>query len=743
MFVRLLAFLVFAGLLAAAAVYVIGTGALGVHRGVSPVNQVPVPAEFMQAKAAAQQQATALLEVAPTKQILFGDLHVHSTFSTDAFMLSLPTAGGEGAHPVSDACDFARYCSALDFWSINDHALSITPQRWQETKAAIRQCNAVSAEPENPDVVAFLGWEWTNIGRTPDEHWGHKNVVLRDLAEDQTPARPITTSMLPGVPAPTALQLGLLPLAEGFNQDTFDEILYLQEMSPANVPACEPNVPVRELPLNCMESAPTPRELFAKLDDWGHAAMVIPHGTTWGFYTPAGASWDKQLSKTYHDPTRQFLLEVYSGHGNSEEYRSWKEFEVDAQGNKTCPKPRPDYLPGCWRAGEIIGERCAKAGAGANECARRVNEAQQNYLKGGVSGFRSVPATAPNDWLDAGQCKDCFQPAFNYRPKSSAQYILALRNFDDDAPQRFRFGLMASSDNHTGRPGTGYKEYARTEMTEARFGALAGNAIFGGKVKQEPEAKSVAWLPQDNPRVQFFGQKETERQGSFFVTGGLIAAHSASRDRGAIWDALQRKEVYGTSGPRILLWFDLVKEGEDKPVAPMGASVTMHAAPTFQVKALGSFDQNPGCPDYSRDSLTPERLHYLCRNECYNPSDVRRPIARIEVVRIRPQRKEGEAIEQLIEDPWRVFDCKNNVEGCKAIFSDEEFGAAARDTVYYARAIEAESLAVNAANVRCEYDKEGNCEKANVCNSMDPAEDCLAPTEQRAWSSPIFVDYKR
>ena len=41
----------------------------------------------------------------PTKQILFGDLHVHSTFSIDAFFMSLPSAGGDGLHPISDACE--------------------------------------------------------------------------------------------------------------------------------------------------------------------------------------------------------------------------------------------------------------------------------------------------------------------------------------------------------------------------------------------------------------------------------------------------------------------------------------------------------------------------------------------------------------------------------------------------------------------------------------------------------------
>ena len=37
------------------------------------------------------------------KQILFGDTHVHTTYSTDAFLWSLPILNGEGPHPISDA----------------------------------------------------------------------------------------------------------------------------------------------------------------------------------------------------------------------------------------------------------------------------------------------------------------------------------------------------------------------------------------------------------------------------------------------------------------------------------------------------------------------------------------------------------------------------------------------------------------------------------------------------------------
>src|SRR5262245_29378178 len=112
----------------------------GKHEEPGTPTAKPLPAPVVAARTETQKKALDGLGVQQgQKQILFGDLHVHTTFSVDAFMRTLPLMQGEGAHPPADACDFARYCSDLDFWSINDHAEGITPAHWQETKESIRQ----------------------------------------------------------------------------------------------------------------------------------------------------------------------------------------------------------------------------------------------------------------------------------------------------------------------------------------------------------------------------------------------------------------------------------------------------------------------------------------------------------------------------------------------------------------------------------------------------------------------------
>ena len=224
----------------------------------------------------ARQASVSPAGPAGNSQIVFGDLHVHTTFSPDAFIMSVPLMGGAGLRPPADACDFARYCSVLDFWSINDHAEGLTPRRWQETRQSIRECNQVAGDSDNPDLVSFLGWEWSQVATDPSKHYGHKNVIFLDTEEGKVPTRAIASprELLATSPISRASQL-MMSLMDFENREFYWAIQqYYDEV--ADTPICEANVDTRQLPSDCLEIARDPRELFAKLDQWDYDSIVIP-----------------------------------------------------------------------------------------------------------------------------------------------------------------------------------------------------------------------------------------------------------------------------------------------------------------------------------------------------------------------------------------------------------------------------------------------------------------------------------
>ena len=682
---------------------------------------------------------------AADSQILFGDLHVHTTWSIDAFLYALPLFGGEGAHPPADACDFARHCAGLDFYSLNDHAEGLTPERWQREVESVRACNERAAGAADPDLVAFVGWEWTQMGETPETHFGHKNVIVRGLADDEVPARPISSladDAMSRARMLWAARIGEAALALPGTQAYADFLWWIRRL--AAVPFCPQGVDTRELPVDCHEQAPTPERLFEKLAQWGGDALVIPHGLAWGIHAPPGGSLAEQLASTRRTPELQRLVEVYSGHGNAEVYeRTAAAVEAQMLAG-SCPPPTPDFLPCCWQAGEILRKRCGELPAA--ECESRVTEVRRLALEAGKQPHWVLPDADAEEWLDCDQPRDgAFKPVLAPRPGMSAQAALAFSDPGDPKsggrPGRFRWGFVASSDTHTARAGSGYKQVGRRGMSDAR--GLAAEGI-GARIEPYVAGSQVdpaRGVPSPPAPAGFRNLLDVERGASFLYPGGLAAVHARGRDRDAIWDALVRREVYGTSGPRILLWFDLVNAPQGR--APMGSEVALAASPRFEVRAVGSRVELPGCPAESHAALSSERLARLCLGECHNPGDARHAIAALEVVRIRPQSARGEALAPLIEDPWLRIACAPDPDGCAASFEDPEFTGSGRDAVYYVRALQEATPAINGANLRTRFDEDGNALAVEPCygDERTPADDdCLAPVQERAWSSPIFVD---
>jgi hypothetical protein len=165
----------------------------------------------------------------------------------------------------------------------------------------------------------------------------------------------------------------------------------------------------------------------------------------------------------------------------------------------------------------------------------------------------------------------------------------------------------------------------------------------------------------------------------------------------------------------------------------MGSEITMSQNPKFIVRAAGSFKQKEGCPNDSIDSLSPKRLEYLCAGECYNPSDERYSIKQVEIIKITPQSYAGEAVSPLIQDAWKTISCSDQ-SVCVVEFEDENYS---RDSVYYVRAIQEETPAINGAKFA------PGSQDFKLCKGSfrtDFNNNCLSNINERAWSSPIYLN---
>ena len=92
-------------------------------------------------------------EEAPSRRILWGDLHTHTRYS-------------DGRGTPAEMFEFGLRYAALDFCAISDHAFITTDRMWEDIKEATKRYN----RPR--EYVTFLGYEWSG----PSEVGGDHNV---------------------------------------------------------------------------------------------------------------------------------------------------------------------------------------------------------------------------------------------------------------------------------------------------------------------------------------------------------------------------------------------------------------------------------------------------------------------------------------------------------------------------------------------------------------------------------------
>ena len=215
--------------------------------------------------------------------------------------------------------------------------------------------------------------------------------------------------------------------------------------------------------------------------------------------------------------------------------------------------------------------------------------------------------------------------------------------------------------------------------------------------------------PQPVPREPrgFRALFDVERVASFMYPGGLVAVHAAGRDRESIWRGAGAARGLRHQRPaHPALVRSAQRSGRPRPDGQSRWRWPRRRASRCAPWARSR--RSRAVPRRAGEALSAQRLETLCRGECYHPGDARQPIRAIEVVRIRPQREPGEPARRADRRPVAALRVRAGSGRLRASsFEDPEYPASGRDAVYYVRALQAATPAINAAGLRVEYDAQG------------------------------------
>ena len=331
----------------------------------------------------------------------------------------------------------------------------------------------------------------------------------------------------------------------------------------------------------------------------------------------------------------------------------------------------------------------------------------------------TTPTLSPNDeWADFEQYEYFIGSTMKTTPgagdfvRSAYKRGLALQETEGFNP--YKFGLISSSDTHVA---------AASLVEEFHWGKTPQDGASPEARRSVPPNGGKTWEGADDP--------ETRRQitATQFGSSGLAGVWAESNTREAIFDAMNRKETFGTSGPRMKVRFfagmdyepamladaDLLQRAYDQGV-PMGgqlAKVSGEAAPGFLVWAV----RDPMSAPLQRAQVvkvwtdggeTHEAIHDVACSGGAVPDAVTHRCA-----------DNGASVD--------ISDCSTDpgagADELKAYWQDPDFDADL-EAAYYVRVLE---------NPTCRWSTWDA-----VRNGTPPNPELHTTLQERAWSSPIW-----
>jgi hypothetical protein len=625
------------------------------------------PTEFQAAAAPASAPREACANQEPLGRALFGDLHVHTSLSTDAWNYDLEVRphgaydyafGGEIELPRADGTTVkTRIDRPLDFMAVTDHSEFMGEQRLcadtesgvysSETCEGIRESttpinNPLAFKIMNPSPGResdVCGEDGERCATAALEAW-HEVIAAAEAWNDTTAACERTAFI--------AYEYSSFRLGSNLHR---------------NVIFAGSSVPKR--PVSYMD-VQREWELWQLLQEGcnesgtGCEVLAIPHNSNISngrmFKTdyPGADGVEEEKARATLQASIEPLFEVMQHKGDSECRRGIP--NILGTDDELCDFEKMDRL-----VPEQLGDVCSEG---------RLAD--------------SIPHLGPS----------CLSH------KSYARYALieGLKEEKRIGVNPFKFGLMASTDTH--------------------------NAMGGG-VRERDWPGHLG--KQDGDLDKRLGTEAGVMGNAANGPGGIIGVYAEENSRASIFAAMKRKEVFGTSGPRIRPRFyagwelpeglcaspDLLAKADASGV-PMGSDLPTRAdreAPRFVLFA----ERDMGTAEVPGDLL--QRLQII-KGWVDEEGGIHQ-----EVVDVAGG-ENGAAVDTAtcqVSGPGHDFLCGE--------WTDPDFDAAKR-AVYYARAVE---------NPTCRY----STWQCNAIEGPDRPSHCDDPRmgetqQERAWTSPIW-----